>query len=101
MNAVATCLRSDVNHDVADTAGRALEDALAFGDAEGEDVDEDVAVVAAVKRCLAADRRDADAVAVAGDTAHDAIDEIPHTRRVELTETERIETCDRPRAHRE
>ena len=45
-------------------------------DPEVEDVDEDVAVVAAVERRLAADGRDADAVAVAADAAHDAVDEV-------------------------
>ena len=69
--------------------------------AEREDVDEDVAVVAAVERRLAADGRDADAVAVAADPAHDAVDEVLHARRIELAEPQRVEPGDRPRAHGE
>ncbi len=54
------------------------------------DVDEDVAVVRRVERRLAADRRDADAVAVARDAAHDAVHEVLHPRRVERAEAQRV-----------
>jgi hypothetical protein len=57
--------------------------------------------VALVERDLAADRRDADAVAVAGDAGHDAGEGAAHERIVERAEAERVEERNRPRAHRE
>ena len=101
VNAVASRFRADVDHGVADAARRPFENFLALRDAEGKRVDEDVAVVRRVERRLAADRRDADAVAVAADAAHDTVDEILHARRVELAESQGVETRDRTRAHRE
>src|SRR5204862_6406319 len=77
------------------------ENAFALRHAEGEDVDEDVPVVAGVERRLPADGGDADAVAVAGDAAHDAVDEVLHSRGVQRAEAERVEYGDRPRPHRE
>ena len=44
------------------------------------DVDQRVALVRRVEHELAADRRHADAVAVAADAAHDAVDEVPRPR---------------------
>ena len=46
---------------------------------------------AGVERRLAADRRDADAVAVAGDPAHDAVDEVLHPGRRERPEPQRVQ----------
>src|SRR5256885_893076 len=54
-----------------------------------------------MERRLAAHGRDADAVAVAADAAHDAVDEVLHARRIQLAEAQRIEAGDRTRAHRE
>ena len=48
--------------------------------ADGHDVDERVARVGRVEDELAADRRHADAVAVAADAADDAVDEVPRPR---------------------
>src|SRR5229473_1847998 len=101
MNAIAPGLRSDIDDRISNAAGGSFENFVAHGDAEGEGVDEDVAVVAGVKGCLAADGRNPDAVAVAADAAHDAVDEIAHARRVHIAEAERVETRDRPRAHGE
>ena len=51
---------------------------------------------------LAADGRDADAVAVAGDAGDHALEDAARTsRRVERAEAQRIQQRDRPRAHRE
>ena len=50
---------------------------------------------------LAADRRHADAVAVAADAADDAVDEVPRPRRRRIAEPERVEDRDRAGAHRE
>ena len=57
--------------------------------------------VARVEDELAADRRHADAVAVATDAAHDAVDEVPRPGVGRIAEPERVEHRDRPRAHRE
>ena len=72
--------------------------------AEAEDVDQRVARVGLVERDLAADGRDADAVAVAGDAGDDALDDATVARAVgpiERSEPQRVQQRDRPRAHRE
>ena len=57
--------------------------------------------VALVERDLAADRRDADAVAVAADAGDDAGEDAARLRGVERAEAQRVEQRNRPRAHRE
>ncbi len=101
VNAVAARLRADVDDGVSGALGAPEEDAVGADDAEVHDVDEDVAVVALVERGLAAERRNADAVAVARDPAHHAVDEVLHPRRVEAAEAEGVEGGHGPRAHRE
>src|ERR1700730_7079331 len=54
-----------------------------------------------VKLALAADGRDADAIAVAADPGNDPGYEMPGPRVAGAAETERIEDRDRSRAHRE
>ena len=57
--------------------------------------------VALVEVDLAADRRDADAVAVAGDAGDDAFERAPHLRPLERPEAQRVQQRHRARAHRE
>ena len=74
MDAVAAGLGADVVDGVADALRDALDDLVGPRDAEAEDVDERVAGVAVVEADLAADGRDADAVAVAGDAGDHALE---------------------------
>ena len=53
------------------------------------------------KRDFAADGRNADAVAVAGDAGDDAFEQPARAGRVERSEPQRVQQRDRPRAHRE
>jgi hypothetical protein len=76
VDAVAAGLRADVNDRIADALRDARKMRSARATAEGEDIDQDVAVVGGVEGGLAADGRDADAVAVARDAADDAVDEV-------------------------
>ena len=69
--------------------------------ADGHDVDQRVAAVARVEDELATDRRDTDAVAVAADPAHDAVDQVPGPGIGRIAEAEGVEDGDRPGAHRE
>jgi hypothetical protein len=98
---VAAGLAADVDHGVADAGRLREEHAVRFDDAEVERVDEDVAAVALVEGGLAADRRDADRVAVAADAVDHAAQQVLVQRIVERTEAQRVERGDRPRAHRE
>jgi hypothetical protein len=68
---------------------------------DGHDVDQRVAVVARVEHQFAADRRDADAVAVATNAADDPVHEMPRPWVRRVTEAKRVEDGDGPRAHRE
>ena len=101
MDAVAAGLGADVVDGVADARGDALDDVGRLRDAETEDVDERVAGVRRLERDLAADGRDADAVAVAGDAGDDAFEQPARAGRVERSEAQRVQERDRPRAHRE
>src|SRR3977135_478845 len=101
MNTVAAGLGADVVHGVAGAGCDALDDVRGLRDPETEHVDERVAGVALVEADLAADRRDADAVAVAGDARDDARKGAPHERIVERAEAQRVEERDWSRAHRE
>ena len=69
--------------------------------ADGHHVDQRVALVGGVEHELAAHRGHADAVAVAADAAHDAVDEVARARVRRVAEAERVEHRDRAGAHRE
>ena len=58
--------------------GGRIEDLVLVGDADGHRVDQDVAVIGGVEIDLAADGRDADAIAVAADAGDDAADQVAH-----------------------
>ena len=73
----------------------------ALRDAEAEHVDERIAGVRRLERDLAADGRDADAVAVVGDAGDHAFEQAARSGRVERSEAQRVQQRDRPRAHRE
>src|SRR6185369_13570751 len=101
VDAVAAGLRADVVDRVADAGGDTFNDVGGLGDAEAEDVDERVARVTRLERDLAADRWNADAVAVAGDAGDHAFKQTPRRRRFDRSESQRVEERDRSRAHRE
>ena len=100
-DAVATRRRAEQDDEVARSGRRGQGQEPLLQQPDGHDVDQRVALVRRVEHELAADRRHADAVAVAADPAHDAVDEVarPGVRRV--AEAERVEDGDRPGAHRE
>jgi hypothetical protein len=101
VDAVAAGLRADVVDGVADARRRALDDFVGSRDPETEHVDERIARIAFVEGDLATHGRNADAVAVAGDTRNDAGHGPAHQRLVERTESQRVEKRDRARTHRE
>ena len=79
-------------------------------DPDAHGVDERVAGVAGVERDFAAHVRDADAVAIAGDAAHNPAEQVSVPGScgriglvigVERAEAQAVEQRDRPRAHRE
>ncbi len=98
-------LRADVDDGIANARGLGVEDLFLAADAEGEDVDERVAVVATLEDAFAADGGDAEAVAVVRDAADDAGEDAPVARAgfraIEPAEAERIHDGDGPRAHGE
>ena len=82
----------------------ALDERVGVGDAEAQHVHERVARIDVVERDLAADGRNADAVAVAADAGDDAFDDPARARAVGPSsgaEAQRVQQRDRPRAHRE
>ena len=101
MDAVAAGLGADIDDRIADAGRGRVENLVRLRDADGHRVDEDVAVVGRVEIDLAADRRDADAIAVAADARDDAGDQVAHLGMVGPAEAQRVQVGDRPRAHRE
>ncbi len=75
VDAVAAGLGADVVDRVADARGIGQHQRIGLGNTEAEDVDERVARVRIVEGDLAADRGDADAVAVAGDAGDHPLDD--------------------------
>jgi len=74
VDAVAAGFGADVDDGIADAFGAAEEDFVLGNDAEGEDVDEGVAVVGLMKNAFTADGGDAEAVAVMGDAGDNAFE---------------------------
>ena len=101
VDAVAPGLGADIDHEVSRPGGGRIEDAVGARQPDAHRVDQDVAVIGGVELALAADRRHADAIAVAADPGHDPRDEMAGQRMVGAAEAQRIEQRDRARAHRE
>ena len=76
-------------------------DPVLADDPDRHHVDQRVALVGRVEDELAADRRHADAVAVAADAADHAVHEVAGPRVAGIAEAEGVEDGDRPGAHRE
>jgi hypothetical protein len=78
-----------------------IEDLVGLRDADGHRVDQDVAVIGGVEIDLAADRRHADAIAVAADARDHSGDQVPRLGMVGPAEAQRIQVRDGPGAHGE
>jgi hypothetical protein len=100
-HAVAPGLGADVDHRIAGAGGARVEDLILGHEAHAHHVHQDVAVVGAVEGGLAADRRHADAVAVAGDAGDHAVDQMARARLLGRAEAERIEERHRAGTHGE
>ena len=101
VDAVASRPGAHVVDRVAHPLRPAADQRVRAGRAEAEDVDEGVPRIALVERQLAADRRNADAVPVAGDARDDALHEPAGARIAGRPEPQRIEQGDRARPHGE
>ena len=101
VDAVAAGLGADVDDGQADALGRRVEDLVGAREADAHGVDQDVVVVALVEVGLAADRRHADAIAVAADAGDDAVDEVARLGMVGRAEAQRVQVGDGARAHGE
>ena len=104
VDTVATCFRSNINHRVSDSRGRAVENLIFREDAERKGIDQRVAAVAWLEDALSADRGHAETVAVVGNAAHDALGNVavadPVSGIVRQAETQGIHHRDGPRSHR-
>ncbi len=72
---IATRLRADVENRIANAAGRAARELLVPQNAEAENIHQRIAFETFVEINLAADRRNADAIAVVRDAGNDAGEE--------------------------
>ena len=101
VDAVAPRLGADVDDGQADALGGRVEDLVGARQPGAHGVDQDVVVVALVEVGLAADRRHADAVAVAADAGDDAGDQMAGLGMVGRAEAQRVQVGDGARAHGE
>ncbi len=72
VDAVAPGLGADIDHRVAGPGRGRIKDPVGAGEPDAHRVDQDVAVISGVELAFAADRRHADAIAVAADPGDDA-----------------------------
>src|ERR1700743_2066524 len=75
MNAVTASLGSDIDDGVADASSLAVEDLIDLHQAQSEGIHQRIARITDLELGLAAEVRHAKAVAVAGNTADDALDD--------------------------
>ena len=101
VDAVAAGLGPDVDHRIAGPGGARVEDLVLGRQADAHRVDQDVAVVGAMKGRFAADRGHADAVAVTTDAGDHAVDQMPGLGVLGLAEAQRVEERHGPGAHGE
>ena len=92
---------ADVEDRVADARRLAALDLVDLHDAQAEGVHKTVGLVGLVVIDVAADRRDAHAVAVMGDAADHAVNELLDLPGIRAAETQRVHVDDGARAHRE
>ena len=88
MDAVTTGVGTDQQDEVAGTGGGRPGQLGLLDDADAHGVDQAVVPVGLIEVDLATDGGDADAVAVAADAGHDAIEEVPLRRFVEWPEAQ-------------
>ncbi len=100
-DAVAAGRRAQEHDQVARARGASEHESFHRQRAETEHVHEGVPRVGGIEGQLAADRRDADGVAVARDAGHDTLEQPPLARIVERPEEQRVHHRQRTGAHRE
>ena len=100
-DAVAAGRGAEQDDEVARAGGARAHELVRAQEADAERVDERVVAVGRVEDRLAGDVRDADAVAVAADAAHDPAEQLARALLVERAEPQRVAERDRARAHRE
>ena len=91
---------ADVEDRVANARGFAALDLVYLHDAKAEGVHKAVGLVGLVVIDVAADRRDAHAVAVMGDAADHAVNELLDLSGIRAAEAQRVHVDDRAGAHR-
>ena len=101
VDAVAAGFRAEIDDRHADAGRRRVENLVGVGEADRHGVDQAIAVIAAMKAHLAADRRHAERIAVAADAGDDAADQRAGLRMFRIAERQRVEAGDRPRPHGE
>ena len=101
MNAVASGIRADQQHDVTGSVRGGAAQPVVRHDPHAHGVDDRVSAVAGVEMDLAPDRRASEAVTVAPDAGDHAVEEVAVVSRVERTKAKRIEDRDRSGAHGE
>src|SRR5205085_2349831 len=103
VDAVAAGARAHVNHGIAHARGLGVENVLLAAHAEGEDVDQRVAVVAGLENAFAANSGHAETVAIVRDARYHAAGDAAVARArfgiVQAAEAQRIHDGDGARAH--
>src|SRR5690606_27258020 len=101
VNAVAARLGADIDDRIPRLPCSRVEDAVSRCEADAHGIHENVVVVALVEIRLAADGRNADAIAVIADAGHHSGHEMAHARMIGRAEAQRVHHGDWPGTHRE
>ncbi len=101
MDAVAAGLGAEIDHIVARFRRGRIVDLVGASQAHAHGIDQDVAVVTPVEVGLASHGRNADAVAIAADTGHHALDQTPGLFVRRITEAQGVQQGHRTRTHGE
>src|SRR5271165_2810937 len=101
MDAVATCLRAEIDDRIADPRRLGREDRIGASDPDRHSVDKNVAVVAPVEADRTADGWNPERIAVAADAGDDPRHEAPGLRMIRRAKAQEVEAGDGTRAHGE
>ena len=101
MNAVASCFCPDIDHRVTRAGGGRPENPVTVGKADGHGIDKDIAIIGGIKIDLAADRGNADTIAIAADAGHNTAQKVACLFMIGRAKAQGVQQCYRPRTHGE
>ena len=101
MDTVAAGFGANIDDWIADARRRRIENLVGIGDTHRHRVDKDVAIIGGMEVGFAANRRNADAIAIATNAGNDALHQMLHLGVIRPSKTQRVHVGNRTRTHGE